>query len=101
MIKKYNFRCFLNILSLRFDVVNIGKFPIFKISLIRVRQFCTKIIYNMMRDEFKGITPEEYQNLTDAIAEITILIAGADGTVHKKDRKSTRLNSSHVAISYA
>src|SRR5690625_7203202 len=39
----------------------------------------------MMRDEFKGITPEEYQNLTDAIAEITILIAGADGTVHKNE----------------
>jgi len=51
----------------------------------------------MMRDEFKGITPEEYQNLTDAIAEITILIAGADGTVHKNEvewaEKVTKIRS--------
>lgn len=36
----------------------------------------------MMREEFKGISAYEYEQLTKAIAEITILIAGADGTVH-------------------
>lgn len=35
-----------------------------------------------MREEFKGISVSEYEQLTKAIAEITILIAGADGTVH-------------------
>lgn len=51
----------------------------------------------MMREEFKGITPAEYQKLTDAIAEITILIAGADGTVHKDEvewaEKVTKIRS--------
>src|SRR5699024_1239806 len=51
----------------------------------------------MMREEFKGISVSEYEQLTQAIAEITILIAGADGTVNKGEvewaEKVTKIRS--------
>lgn len=38
-----------------------------------------------MIPEFKGINEEEFNQLREAIALITILIAGADGTIQKEE----------------
>ena len=38
-----------------------------------------------MLDTFKGITNQEKRQLIDAIAQITILIAGADGNIDKQE----------------
>lgn len=38
-----------------------------------------------MLDEFKGISESEYTQLKDAVAAITILIAGADGTIEEQE----------------
>ncbi|MBY5957109.1 hypothetical protein KUV50_03105 [Membranicola marinus] len=40
-----------------------------------------------MIEEFKGISESEYENLKNAISYITVLIAGADGTIedHETD----------------
>lgn len=50
-----------------------------------------------MREEFKGLMPPDYEQLKAAIAEIAILIAGADGTVHDDEKiwaeKVTKIRS--------
>lgn len=39
-----------------------------------------------MIEEFKGITEEEYRQLKIAISQITILIAGADGSISDSEK---------------
>ena len=50
-----------------------------------------------MLDTFKGITEQEKRQLIDAIAQITILIAGADGDINRKEtswaKKLARIRS--------
>lgn len=50
-----------------------------------------------MREEFKGLSPREYEKLKNAISEITVLIAGADGTIQESEKnwaeKVTKIRS--------
>jgi len=50
-----------------------------------------------MSTKFKGITSEEYKSLKDAIALITILVAGADNNIDQEEKewaeKLTRIRS--------
>ncbi|MBK8505098.1 MAG: hypothetical protein IPL46_24570 [Saprospiraceae bacterium] len=39
-----------------------------------------------MIEQFKGISEEEYEDLKDAVSLITVLIAGADGTIDRKEK---------------
>ena len=40
-----------------------------------------------MIEQFKGISQEEYDQLKDSISLITVLIAGADGTIDRKEKE--------------
>ena len=39
----------------------------------------------MMLDEYQGISESEFEQLKDAVAAITILIASADGTINEHE----------------
>jgi hypothetical protein len=40
-----------------------------------------------MLEQFKGISMEEYDQLKSSISMITVLIAGADGTIDRKEKE--------------
>src|SRR5690606_41413327 len=53
----------------------------------------------IIRPEALGVSKADIRAYEDAVADV--IEAGGAQSVKAKDRKSTRLNSSHVKISYA
>src|SRR5690625_5895815 len=51
------------------------------------------------KSNFIILNPDEHDEMTSVVSHFPHLVASS--LVHQADRKSTRLNSSHVAISYA
>src|SRR5690625_5215963 len=59
-----------------------------------------KIIGDLEETEILSYGKEQFEAINQALHSKVMILTGGPGT-GKTDRKSTRLNSSHVAISYA
>lgn len=44
-------------------------------------------LLHVMIEQFKGITDQEYDQLKSAVSLITVLIAGADGNIDRKEKE--------------
>src|SRR5205814_9519955 len=81
-------------------------FPTRRSSDLQVPRAQTIATQQLIKEfEHEAATPHTWDHLSDAFEPVRGLVTGSDPLVphdvYEQDRKSTRLNSSHLGISYA